>query len=118
MTQAEAVETKVQGKRERRSWAVVMEDGAGARLEVRLERRKDGWRTLARHVVGSGKARKVARGVTEQHADEASAKAAQAKVVAAAEKSGWKRREARGGGFVGKPDAFTLATLPKPASKK
>jgi hypothetical protein len=66
MTQAEAVETKVQAKRERRSWAVVMEDGAGGRLEARLERRRDGWRTLARHVTGTGKARKVARGVTEQ----------------------------------------------------
>ena len=104
--------------RERRSWAVQLEDAAGARLVARLEKRKDGrWRTGAVHVVGTGKSKKVARGASAEHADEAPAKEAPAKLVAAAEKAGGKRCEPRGG-FASKPDVFTLETLPKPKARK
>jgi uncharacterized protein involved in type VI secretion and phage assembly len=105
-------------KKERRSWSVVLGDAAGSRLEARLERRRDGsWRTLARHVVGSGKSKRIARGASETHADEKSARAAQEKLVATALKQGWTRRESRAG-FSAKPDAFDALHLPKPAAKK
>lgn len=103
--------------KERRSWTTVLEDPSGARLEVRLEKRRDGWRTYARHVVGTGKSRKVQRGATEAHIDEQAARSAQGKLVAAAEKTGWRKRSPRGG-FTAKADAFDLAHLPAPAKAK
>jgi hypothetical protein len=59
----------------------------------------------------------VTRGATEQHAGEATARAAWERPATNAEKTGWKKRE-RAGGFAGKPDAFTPTTLPKPALKR
>jgi hypothetical protein len=101
-------------KKERRSWSVRLEGGKDERMEVRLERRKDGWRTFALHSTGAAKNRKHARGETKMHADERSARAAWDALTAAAIKTGWRRRESRGGGFAARPDAFTMATLPKP----
>jgi hypothetical protein len=117
-TQQTTVENKVQAK-ERRSWSVALDGGKDERLTVALEKRRDGtWRTFARVTVGTGKARKHVRGATAQHADERQGRAAQEALVARATKDGWRRREPRGGGFAARPDAFTLATLPKPTAKK
>jgi hypothetical protein len=102
---------------EQRVWGVYLTDPAGNELAVFVERAKAGWRTYARHAAGAGKARKVARGASAQHPDEKAARAAQAALVASAEKAGWRRREARPG-FAPRPDAFTAASLPKPGSKK
>jgi hypothetical protein len=110
----QAGETK---KRERRSWSTVLIDGSGSRLAVRLEKRKDGFKVLALHVTGTGKKKAVTRGATSTHAAEADAKKAQETIVEAALKSGWAKTTPRGG-FESKPDAFTLASLPKPKAKK
>lgn len=119
---AAKAETKTQGttatKRDRHSWATHFDGGKDERLEVRLEHRRDGtWKTLVKHVAGSGKNKKTARGGTEMHTDEKAACAAYDKAVTTAEKAGWRRHEGRGG-FAARPDAFTLATLPKPATNK
>ena len=89
---------------------------AGTRLTLLAVRRGDGAETF---VTTTDAAKKSTRGMTEQHADFATAKAAIATQAHAAEKLGWTRRLA-GRGFVAKPDAFsTLPAAPKavPAPK-
>jgi hypothetical protein len=89
--------------KERRSWTARFEDGAGARLEVRAERRRDGTaRTFVKHVVGTGKSRKSARGATATHATVEAARTAMEQLAASARRPvdaargpRWLRREAR-----------------------
>lgn len=116
-TQDPALVEAPKAKRERRSWTSILTDEAGNRLEARLEKRRDGWRTRVTHIIGTGKKAKRERGITEDHATKLEAEAAQSKVVEAALKSGWKRRESKHS-FAAKPDAFTFASLPKPAKAK
>ena len=112
-----AEEPKAKPRAEQKVWGVYLTDPAGGELAVFVERTKAGWRSCARHATGAGKNRKLSRGASAQHSDEKAARAAQASLVATAEKAGWKRREARPG-FAPRPDAFTAASLPKPAAKK
>lgn len=111
--ESKAAETTVKA---RRTWTVALDGAAGERLDVRLEhRRDDTWRTFARLVHGSGKAKKVTRGATTA-GDQKAATAARDAIVTAAAKGGWTRREAKGG-FAGRPDAFDLAHLPRPTAQ-
>jgi hypothetical protein len=117
MADQATVAVATEKKRERRSWSTVLIDGSGSRLAVRLEKRKDGFKVMALHITGTGKKRAVTRGATSAHSAEAEAKKAQEAIVEAALKSGWAKTTPRGG-FESKPDAFTLASLPKPKAKK
>lgn len=116
-TEARTEATQSKAKKERRSWTTVLTDAAGARLEARLEKRRDGtWKAFARHVAGQGKQRKVTRGASTT-GDERTVRSAHAAIVAQAEKAGWTKREARAG-FAARPDSFDLAHLPAPGRKK
>jgi len=115
-TQA-TVETKAKAETRRsgepRSYGVRLVGADGELLWCRAIRVNAGWRTEALH--RSGKAR--ARGASADHPTVEPARAALDKMVAAALKGGWTRREGRGGGFARRPDAFDLAHLPKPGRK-
>jgi hypothetical protein len=101
--------------KERRNWSVRFDDAAGnAHLEVRLERKKTGWKTYMIHTTGEGKQRVQSRGATEKHGDERSARAAFDRAVAAALQAKWARTPRT---FNAKPDAFTLTILLKPSKK-
>jgi hypothetical protein len=102
-------------KRERKSWSAILEDASGARLQVKLQRRKDEWRVSAQHIVGKGKSRKTTRGASSSHPDEAAARAAQDALVAASLKAGWTKRESKHA-FTAKPDAWDINSIP-PAKK-
>src|SRR5574340_72088 len=106
-------------ERQQRSWSVHLVDGAGARLLVTIEHRRDGsLRTFVQYVTGKGKTWKSVRGASSRHADEKSARAAQNALVATALKTGWTKRETRGGGFTAKPESFDVEDLPQPVVAK
>jgi hypothetical protein len=85
---------------------------AGTRLTLLAVRRGEGAETF---VTTTDAAKKTTRGMTEKHADFATAKAAIATQAQAAAKLGWVRRAA-GRGFVARADAFTtLPAAPKVA---
>lgn len=102
-------------QRSRRNWSARFDDATGtAHLEVRLERKKTGWKSYVKHTVGNGKDHVVQRGASERHADERAARAAFERACAAAVAAKWQRRASRA--FRSAPDAFTLASLPKPTA--
>jgi hypothetical protein len=83
---------------------------------------KAGWTSAAtryREKAVKGKKRQGERGASAQHANADAAKAAIEKLAAAFVKNGWTRPERKAlGGFVRKPDAFTISNIPKPSAKK
>ncbi len=106
------------GKRARRSWALRFDAADGSTLTIRATRNSDG---SARTEVSHGSAadpktkkRTTTRGATEQHATMEAATKRQGELAAQATKLGWRQREARGGGFVRRADAFDAAHLPAP----
>lgn len=84
-------------------------------MHVRAFKTKTAWRSEVIITTGKGKAAKRERGLTAEHADEASARAAVDKHTDEAAKLGWQRKAARAIA-VRQPDAFT--SLPKPGKGK
>lgn len=118
MTQAEQVETTVaepKAKSPRQARSINFRfDGQGESLHVRAFRIGGGrWRSEAIVATGTGKKATRQRGVSAEHADEASARVAVDKLVQEAQKAGWALRPTRS--FTRKPDAF--ASIPRPQAK-
>lgn len=108
----------VDAKKPRRTFSVNLRGAENAALRITMKLKRDGTAvTYAVHSTKDGKKRSNTRGATEHHATAEAAKAAQEKLVMQALKLGWARKE-RSGGFQAKPDAFDLAHLPVPKSKK
>lgn len=97
------------------SFILTLADTGRADLQFKAAAHKDGTATsYALHRVKDEKGKIVSqtRGMTAQHASFDAAREACLKAAAVAQKDGWHKR-AVGRGFVPKPDAFTLGTLPK-----
>ena len=105
--------------RERRSWAIRLEDGAGNGVRVVARKRGDGsGQTLVVHTTKDAKGKKLSqRGATEPHRDLEAAKARAEALAQTLVGTGWRRKEARTG-LAAKPDSFTSANLPKPVTTK
>jgi hypothetical protein len=90
-------------KKERRGWTERFDGAKDECLEIRLEHRRDGsWRTYGRPAIGAGKARKHARGATQLHTAEATARTAHDALIAAALRAGWRKASrARAGSPLG-----------------
>jgi hypothetical protein len=99
----------------RRSWSARLDGSKDETLRVFTVAKRDGATTYAIHTTGPKGKRVSKRGMTSSHSDVAAARAAADRLIADAEKNGWKRAQ-RGGGFVAKEDAFSQ--LPKPAKPK
>ena len=96
--------------------ATVTLDANGATMAIVAERKADG--SAKAYVITTDAAKKSERGMTTAHESFEAAKAATEKMAKAAEKLGWKRRQARKG-FVAKADAFTaLPAPPAPTASK
>ena len=101
------------------SYIRTVTDAGGDQLQFISTARKDGTASsyvLHRVKQADGKFKNT-RGASNQHPNLDSAKKAILAAVKAAAKDGWLERKAGGGGFVAKPDAFTLDKLPKPKGK-
>lgn len=88
-------------------------------LTFRADIRKNG--SVKSHVIHrttDGKTVTTKRGATVEYADLSAAKAAFDEGVKAAIKQGWQEPKLGGGGYVAKPDAFTLNSLPAPKNAK
>lgn len=94
-------------------------DGKGSVLRMVAVRKKTGYRFFSEHVVRdeAGKVIGKNKGASAVCDTLELAKETVDKAARAAEKLGWKPRVA-GGGFNSKPDAFSLADLPKPKGVK
>ncbi len=97
-----------------KSFGVRLDGGAGELLWIRAFVTRTGWRSEA--IVRKDK--KNTRGATMEHPTSETARAMVDRLAAAAEKSGWKRRQSRGGGFTRRPDSFDATHLPRPSAKK
>jgi hypothetical protein len=100
-----------------RSFSVTLHGADGAILRLMAVRKSDGSATTyALHVTKDAKGKRHSqRGASEQHASFDRAKAALTKLATAAASRGWKRGERRGG-FVPRPDSFSVANLPAAAA--
>jgi hypothetical protein len=82
---------------------------------------KAGWKSAAvryREAVVKGKKRTGERGASADYQNAAAAKVGIEKLPALFVKAGWVRPEKKAfGGFVAKPDSFTMSSIPKPGKK-
>ena len=117
MEAAATAQTPAAAAKPRSLWSTRLIDPAGNSLEVRLEHRRSGsWRVSAYYTKGTGKSAAHSRGASSSHAEERAARAASDLLVATALKGGWTKKESVA--RAARPDAFTVAALPKPAAKK
>lgn len=91
-----------------RSFGIRMRSGDET-LHLRGYKKKDGWRSEARHKAG----KVTKRGATADHPTIEAARKAVEALAATAERAGWVRKAARS--FARMPDAFSAANLPTPA---
>jgi hypothetical protein len=88
-------------------------------LTFRADIRKNG--SIKSHVIHrttDGKTVTTKRGATVEYPNLDAAKAAFDEGIKAALAKGWSEPKLGGGGYVAKPDAFTLSSLPAPKNKK
>lgn len=102
-------------KKEPGSVTRTLVDAKANEMQFIATRKKSGWSSYVVHrILKDGKLEKSTRGATVEHDDLDAAKAEIEKGVKAAAKLGWTERKGGGGGYVARPDAFSLSNLPKP----